>query len=100
MGGFLRNLGFALVAGWIVMLVALEYFEKQRPSWHHLVFSIGVGCIVLGILVRVLRNARGAVISRRCVRCSQKVLRGQTYCIQHFHESISELREHERDDVR
>lgn len=82
------------------MLLGFEYFEKERPSWHQLVFAAGIACIVLGVLVRLVRNATGAIVRRRCVRCGHKVLRGQVYCVDHFHESISELRENQRDHRR
>ena len=97
MGSFLRNSGFALIAGWLVMLLVFEYIGKERPSWHRTVFIAGILSIVIGVLVRLAGNARGVVVRRRCVRCGKRVLGRQVYCAEHFHESVEQMREDQRD---
>jgi hypothetical protein len=96
MGTFLRNLGIATIAAWAVMLLALEYMGKERFPWHLQVFSAGLVMILLGILLQVMGRAQGAVVRRRCVRCGQRVMQGQIYCSDHFHESVDEARDEQR----
>jgi len=93
MGTFLRNLGIAIIAAWAVMLLVLEYMGKERFAWHLQMFSVGLVLVFLGILVQFLGRARGAVVRRRCVRCHRRVMQGQVYCSDHFHESVDKARD-------
>ena len=96
MGSFLRNLGIAVIAGWAVMLLALEYMGKERFAWHLRMFSVGLVMVFLGIVIQFMARARGAVVRRRCVRCHRRVMQGQVYCADHFHESVDQAREKQR----
>jgi hypothetical protein len=96
MGSFLRNLGIATIAGWAVMLLALEYMGKERFAWHLQMFSVGLVMTLLGIVIQIMGRARGAVVRRRCVRCHRLVMQGQVYCADHFHESVDQAREKQR----
>jgi hypothetical protein len=96
MSSFLRNLGIGTVAGWAVMLLALEYMGKERFAWHLQMFSVGLVLILLGILIQFLGRARGAVVRRRCARCHRRVTQGQVYCADHFHQSVDQAREEQR----
>lgn len=96
MGSFLRNLGIGIIAAWAIMLLALEYMEKERFPWHLQMFSVGLVLTFLGILIRFVGRARGAVIRRSCVRCHRRVMQGQVYCSDHFHESVDQAREAQR----
>jgi hypothetical protein len=98
-GSFLRNLGILVIAGWAVMLLALEYMGEERFPWHLQLFSVGLVLILLGILLQVLGRARGAVVRRRCVRCHRPVMTGQVYCADHFQESVAQARDSQRMDV-
>ncbi len=96
MGSLLRNLGIATIAAWAVMLLGLEYMGKERVAWHLQMFSVGLVLVFLGILIQFLGRARSAVIRRRCVRCHRRVMQGQVYCADHFHESVDQAREEQR----
>ena len=96
MGVFLRNLGIVLIAAWAVMLVALEYLGKERVAWHLQLFSAGLVLVLVGFLLQLLGRARGAVVRRRCVRCHRRVMTGQVYCSDHFHESVDQARDSQR----
>jgi len=96
MGSLLRSLGIVTIAAWAVMLVALEYLERDRFSWHLQMFSVGLVLVLLGFLIQFLGRARGAIVRRRCVRCHRRVMQGQIYCADHFHESVDQAREEQR----
>ena len=96
MGSLLRNLGVTIIAAWAVMLLVLEYMGEERFAWHLQMFSVGLVLVFLGILIQFLGRARGAVVRRRCVRCHHRVMQGQVYCADHFHESVDQAREEQR----
>ncbi len=96
MGSLLRNLGVTIIAAWAVMLLVLEYMGEERFAWHLQMFSVGLALVLLGILIQFLGRAQSAVIRRRCVRCGHRVMQGQVYCADHFHESVDQAREKQR----
>ena len=71
--------------------------RRDGESRLHSVPLLVVALLVfLGILIQFLRRARSAVVRRRCVRCHRRVMQGQVYCADHFHESVDQAREEQR----
>jgi hypothetical protein len=75
------------------------YLEKARVPWHGYLVSLGLVLVIGGTLISLMGRARHAVGVRRCARCSQRVRRGQVYCMEHFHEAVDRARDQQREDA-
>lgn len=102
MGRTLRNLGFLLLGGVVVVWIAADILKLQ-PIKEHLtpalfmqVSALAGFMVVAGIVLPLLGGAAGAVVGRRCARCSRRIESSATYCKDHQKLALEELRDKDR----
>ena|SRR5437867_318712 len=92
----LSTLGLVVVAGWLVLLLAREKLGHDVVPVPPHMLEVGLGIVALGLILAVVSRARGVVARSHCVRCGKPIAKGETYCSQHFRESVNEARDAER----
>jgi hypothetical protein len=95
----LRGLGIILlaVAVWLFIAGAAGWAaEDSVASIGRKVALAGLAALGAGITLGFLGRMSRPIQRGRCARCGSRIERGQTYCMDHLLETVTEAREHTR----
>lgn len=96
MSKLLSTLGLVVIAGWVLLLLARERFGRETVTIPPHLLEIGLALVAAGLLLGFVLRARGVVARPRCGRCGKPIARGETYCAQHFRETVDKMRDASR----
>lgn len=95
----LRGLGFLLLVAsvWLALAGAAGWAaEESADSIARPLGLAGAAALAAGIALGFVNRIARPLTQGRCARCGTRIARGQTYCMDHLMEAVSEAREHGR----
>jgi len=98
-GRTLSYFGLVVLAGATWFLVAGEagwISVEISDQWFLPLAKVGGICFVAGMLLGFLGKAFRRAKRVRCVRCGAPTERGQSYCLDHLHETVLEAQDETR----
>ena len=102
MGRSIRNLGFVVLVGAVVVWILGDVLkipqiqEHFTPALFAQVAALAGFMIAAGIVLPLVGGAAGAVAGKRCARCSKRIEPSATYCKDHQKAALQELRDKDR----
>jgi len=98
-GRTLSYFGLVVLAGATWFLVAGEagwISAELSDQWFLPLVKVGGLSLVLGLVLGFLSPAIRRLRQGRCVRCGAGTERGQSYCLDHLHETVLEAQDETR----
>ncbi|MBD3866601.1 MAG: hypothetical protein IFK94_00605 [Acidobacteria bacterium] len=96
MGRSLQTIGGILLVGaaWLFVAESFGWVPASvADAWGLKVLLAGAVCFGGGLFLTVATPFTRWLAGTRCVRCRQRIERGQTYCMDHLREALNEYRD-------